>query len=318
VIETLGDQLERSGFTVFYAGTKLNPILRLAEMIYKTVWLRKKADYVLIDTYSTSAFWYAFIVSLVCRVAHLRYIPILHGGNLPERLKKSPLASDRLFRYSYANVAVSGYLNHEFKKVGYKANVIPNNIDLSKYPFRRRAKALPKLLWVRSFHSHYNPAMAADVLEKLIKTFKDAELCMVGPDKDGSLKEFIEYVKSKELTNRIVITGKLSKEEWIKLSENYDFFLNTTNYDNTPVSVIEAMALGMCVISTNPGGIPYLLHDKIDACLVQTGDAEEMANQVSLLIQNKRASSTMSISARRTAEKFDWAQVKELWFNLLK
>ncbi len=47
-----------------------------------------------------------------------------------------------------------------------------------------------------------------------------------------------------------------------------DIFLNTTNVDNTPVSVIEAQAAGLCVVSTNVGGIPFLLENGKDALLV--------------------------------------------------
>ena len=46
-----------------------------------------------------------------------------------------------------------------------------------------------------------------------------------------------------------------------------DVFLNTTNYDNTPVSVLEAMACGLPLVSTNVGGIPYLLEDGKTALL---------------------------------------------------
>ena len=98
-------------------------------------------------------------------------------------------------------------------------------------------------------------------------------LCMIGPDRDGSMAEFIKYAESKGVIERIKITGKLSKEEWIKVSEDYDFFINTTNIDNTPVSVIEAMALGLIVVSTNPGGIPFLLTADKDSILVEPGDS---------------------------------------------
>ena len=56
---------------------------------------------------------------------------------------------------------------------------------------------------------------------------------------------------------KITITGILRKAEWIELSKDYDVFINTTNVDNMPVSVIEAMALGMPIVSTNVGGIPF-------------------------------------------------------------
>ena len=255
VIETLGYNLEQSGFMVYYAGTKLNPGLRLFEMISKTTRLRKKVNYVLIDTYSTSAFWYAFIIGFICHAFHLRYIPILHGGNLPARIKKSIWASNMLFKNSYANVAVSDYLKYEFDKAGFKTVSIPNNIDISAYPFTLRNNPRPKLLWVRSFHRQYNPNMALVVLAELLKRFPDAQLCMVGPNYDGSLELFEQYSIALDCSEKVRITGLLPRDAWVNLSKDYDFFINTTNVDNTPLSVIEAMSLGMLVISTNAGGL---------------------------------------------------------------
>ena len=80
---------------------------------------------------------------------------------------------------------------------------------------------------------------------------------MVGPDKDGSLEKTKQYAKEKGVLHRVRFTGGLSKTEWIELSKDYNIFINTTNVDNTPVSVMEAMALGFPVISTNVGGVPF-------------------------------------------------------------
>src|SRR5207302_287455 len=59
-----------------------------------------------------------------------------------------------------------------------------------------------------------------------------------------------------------------------------DIFLNTTNCDNTPVSEMEAMACGLPVVSTNVGGIPYLVEDGESALLTPPADAEAMSNAV--------------------------------------
>ncbi|MFZ2338126.1 MAG: glycosyltransferase family 4 protein [Bacteroidales bacterium] len=318
VIETLGPLLEAEGYRVFYAGTKKNQVLRLAEMLFRTLTRGRKANYILIDTYSTSAFWYAYLIGRLANMPGKKYIPILHGGDLPSRIKKSKRACDRLFLKSYVNVAVSGYLEHEFEKAGYKTAVIPNSIDITEYTFRLRDHTRPQLLWVRSFHRQYNPNMAADVLAELLKSYPDAELCMVGPDKDGSMKEFREYIRQKGIEDHVKITGRLSKEEWIRLSADYDFFINTTNVDNTPVSVIEAMALGMCVISTDPGGIPYLLNDGTDSFLVKSGDHKAMADKISQILSNHDLVASPSEAARHKAESFDWHQVRGKWTELLR
>ena len=317
VIETLGPLLEKEDYAVIYAGTRKNPFLRLAEMLWKTATNGSKVDYILIDTYSTSAFWYAYLTGGLSKILGTKYIPILHGGDLPKRLQRSKRACDKLFNNSYANVAVSGYLNHEFEKVGYKTVVIPNSIDISKYPFKLREQSRPKLLWVRSFHRQYNPLMAADVLAGLLQIHPDAELCMVGPDKDGSLGEFKDYIRQKGIEEHVKITGKLSKEDWISLSENYDFFINTTNVDNTPVSVIEAMALGLCIVSTNPGGVRYLVIDQQEAILVNTGDAGSLTAGICFLLQNHERYIQIVTAARLKAASFDWNNVRALWLSLL-
>jgi len=159
--------------------------------------------------------------------------------------------------------------------------------------------------------------MAADVLKELLKTHPDAELCMVGPDKDGSMEEFKNYVEGKDLADHVTITGKLSKQDWIDLSSDYDFFINTTNVDNTPVSVVEAMALGLCVVSTNPGGIPYLLSDDVDASLVDVDDSVGMAERIDVIIASPEKGRKYSTLAREKAESFDSELVMDLWKMLL-
>jgi len=317
VIETLGKQLKESGYNVSYAGNSRSQLLRMVEMIYKILTVGRRVDYILIDTYSTLAFWYAYLTGGLSKILGTKYIPILHGGDLPKRLQRSKRACDKLFNNSYANVAVSGYLNHEFEKVGYKTVVIPNSIDISKYSFKLREQSRPKLLWVRSFHRQYNPLMAADVLAGLLQIHPDAELCMVGPDKDGSLGEFKDYIRQKGTEEHVKITGKLSKEDWISLSENYDFFINTTNVDNTPVSVIEAMALGLCVISTNPGGIPFLVQDGVDAKLVNPQNSSLMIRTVDYLLKNPEDVVQLSVNARKKAEQFDVNVIIPAWKDLL-
>lgn len=316
VIETLGPLLEKEGYEVSYAGIYKNKILRLLEIVFKTLTTGKRVDYILIDTYSTSAFWFAYLTGRLAKLIGTKYIPLLHGGDLPARLKKSPGACRKLFGNSQTNVAVSGYLKYEFEKYGYRTVLIPNSIDISLYPFGKREKLLPNLLWVRSFHRIYNPLMAADVLAELKKKYPAATLCMVGPDKDGSMKSFSDYVEKKGIKDSAKITGKLSKEEWIQLSENYDIFINTTNYDNTPVSVIEAMALGLPVVSTDPGGIPYLLQDGHDALLVKPGDYIEMTGKIIHLMENQNLALKITLNAREKAESFDWNEIKKKWIRL--
>ncbi len=316
-IETLGLQLESLGFEVIYASDKKNKTGRLLHMLWSVWKYRHRVDSVLIDAYSKQAFYFALFSAWICRLAGLDYYPILHGGNLPERLKSNPYLSKSIFAHSKTNIAPSNYLKSAFDRAGFRTTFIPNNISLNLYPFKERTTFKPALLWVRSFDSIYNPQMAILVLEKLLRIYNEATLCMVGPDKDGSLQLCKELVQEKQLEEQVVFTGRLPKAEWHTLSEQFDIFINTTNADNTPVSVIEAMALGLPVVSTNVGGIPYLLDNGKDALLVPPEDADEMTEAIGNIVDNPTLGRILSKAAREKAESFDWEVVKEQWKELL-
>ena len=80
-------------------------------------------------------------------------------------------------------VAPSAYLVRALAPYQFHVQLIPNVINLSKYPYRLRQVIQPRLLWMRSFHSIYNPLMAIRVLEKLKKEFPGACLVMGGTGK---------------------------------------------------------------------------------------------------------------------------------------
>ena len=161
------------------------------------------------------------------------------------------------------------------------------SIDIKNYNFKHRLKCKPKLLWVRSFHNVYNPEMAIYVLLDLLKKYPESKLCMIGPEKDGSLKNCKIIVEKYNITEKVKFAGFLPKDQWIDLSSKYDIFINTTDFDNQPVSVIEAMALGFPVVTTNVGGLQYLHDDGVDALMVKKNDIEGMSHAIERIITDK-------------------------------
>lgn len=315
-IETLSVLLEQSDFEVYCASDKKYLFFRMFEMIKAIILYRNKVSYILIDTYSTKAFWYAFSCSQVARFFKIKYIPILHGGNLPQRLKKNPKISRLIFANAYQNVSPSDYLKQVFEANGFFNVVfIPNSIEIQKYNYKERALFQPKLLWVRAFATIYNPKMAVAVLQQLQVYYPEATLTMVGPDKDGSLQITKDFANQKGVF--VTFTGQLSKEAWWDLAAEHDVFINTTHYDNTPVSLLEAMALGLPVVSTNVGGISYLLTDKKNALLVPDQDVDQMTKAIVYLLSDYEYGCAQVRNARNFVSHFDWKEVKQLWKQLL-
>ena len=318
MVETLGELLAEH-YEVFRASSKRLPLLRLVDMLFTLFKLRKRIGIVIIDTYSSKAFYYAWAVALLARLLGKPYIPILHGGDLPRRLQRHPVLCRSIFAFSQVNVAPSEYLCRAFIEAGFQnTELIPNYINISLYPFLLRPSVRPRLLWVRSFHQTYHPEMALKVLALLLPKYPDACLCMVGPDKDGSLERCKLLAAELGIEDKVEFTGLLDKSAWVRLSVQYDIFINTTNFDNTPVSVIEAMALGLPVVSTNAGGLPYLLTHRHDALLTPIGQEKDFATAIEYLINNADFAQVLAQNARQKVASFDWTVLQKRWYKLIE
>ncbi len=316
-IDTLGEQLKAS-YNVVTCSAVPNKIMRFLDMIRYIVKYRKECELLIVDTYSTWNFYYALMTAFFGKLFGIPYIPILHGGNLPQRIQKHPRSSKYLFGGSAVNITPSIYLKEAFEKEGYKTLYIPNNIELEKYEFKLREKIEPKILFVRSFAKIYNTPMAIKVFETIIQKYPNASLCMVGPDRDGSLESTKALAKEAGLENRVIFTGGLPKEEWIALAKDYDIFINTTNFDNLPVSIVEAMALGFPIVSTNVGGLSYLIEDGVDGLMVDKNDDKAMIAKIEELLENPNLCKTLSVNARKKADTYAWSVIKEQWDKAIK
>lgn len=304
-------------FNVFKASGQKNRVLRLLDMMMAFLRYRRRYQVVIIATYSTLNFWYAWVISQICRVFRKKYVAYLHGGNLPERIKNTPAASRQVFKYSAANIAPSRYLQSGFESAGFKASFIPNFLSLDHYIFIERSVLRPRFLWVRAFEKTYHPEMTIRVFHEISRKYPDASLCMVGPDKDGSMANCRKLIRNLGLDNQVKLTGQLAKEAWIALAPEYDIFISTTNFDNTPVSLLEAMALGLPVVSTAVGGVPFLLGHGKTGMLSPAGNISAMVENIEQLIENKSFAREIACNARQQVTAYDWKLVRQMWLNLL-
>jgi glycosyltransferase involved in cell wall biosynthesis len=287
---------------------------RLLDMV-KTVY-RRRREYAVaqVDVFSGSAFLWAEAVCAVLRRLGKPCILTLRGGNLPEFARRHPVRVRRLLRGAQAVTAPSRYLYERMAPYRPDLRLLPNALDLRAYPFRLRRNPAPGLVWLRAFHEIYNPSLGPKVLARLLPEFPDARLTMVGPDKgDGSLERARQTARDLGIAERVCFPGGVAKTEVPDWLQKGDIFLNTTNVDNTPVSVLEAMACGLCVVSTNVGGLPYLLNHEQDALLVPPDDAAAMASAVRRVLAEPGLSERLSANGRAKAGQHDWSVVLPQW-----
>jgi glycosyltransferase involved in cell wall biosynthesis len=242
---------------------------------------------------------------------------MLHGGNLPAFSASRKERVSRLLSSAAVVTAPSRYLLDRMREYRSDIQLIPNAIDLGAYPLSARTAAPSRIVWMRAFHDTYNPELAVRAMARVIAEFPNIHLTMAGPDKgDGSLQRVKALVEEFGLSKNVAIAGSIPKKEVPALLASANIFLNTTRTDNTPVSVIEAMACGLSIVSTNVGGVPYLLDSERNALLVPSEDVAAMAAALSRLLRDAAFSNSLAAQARRDAERFDWKIVTPQWERL--
>ena len=315
--EDLAARLEAAGAGVLRASSLMFRPARMADMTGAALGVRGDYRVAVIDVYSGRAFLWA---NVAARLAKMRGRPVLlalHGGRLPEYARRHGERLRRLLQLADAVVAPSGYLRDALAPWRSDILVIPNAVEVERYPLRLRTRAEARLVWLRSFHEIYNPVMAVEVLARVQAKLPEARLLMYGADKDGSLEKVREAARRLGVEDALAVRNAIPKLAVGAALAEADVFLNTANIDNMPVSVVEAMACGLCIVSTNAGGVPYLVEDGVDGLLVRPGDAEGMARAVLRILGEEGLSVRLSAMARRKAERHDWGPVLKVWLDLL-
>jgi glycosyltransferase involved in cell wall biosynthesis len=94
-----------------------------------------------------------------------------------------------------------------------------------------------------------------------------------------------------------------------------DIYLNCSEIDNMPGSIIEAFACGLPVVTTNAGGIPYIVTDQQTGLLVQRGDDRGIANAALRLLKDPTLADSIIQRARQQCEKYQWIAVRQQWVD---
>ncbi len=319
VSEDLASTLSAAGWPVRWASEKPGRLAKVLDMV-GAVW-RWRDEYAVahVEVYSGPAFRWAELTCGLLRRLGKPYLLTLHGGDLPTFAQRHPERVRRLLRSAVNVTTPSRYLLEQLVEYRADLRLLPNPLRLAAYRFRPRTRPTPRLLWLRAFHTLYNPALALHALAQLKTDYPAIHLAMAGPDKgDGCRQAMQQIVAELKLADCVALRGAIPKPEVPAFLEQGDIFLNTTNTDNAPVSVLEAMACGLCIVSTNVGGIPYLLEHEHDALLVPPADPLAMAAAVSRILSDSQLAERLSHNARRKAEQFDWATILPLWEGLLQ
>lgn len=310
--QILADAFAADGWAVISVSSHINRTYRLADII-KTIFTRRnEISLVVLEVYSGLSMVLADAASSLCRLLNLPLIAVLHGGNLPDFTQRYPSWTKRVLGYADRLVAPSPFLAEKLGFLNSEIEVIPNVLQIENYKFRLRSEIAPRLIWMRSFHPIYNPQLAVKAFAEVQRLYPQASLVMAGIDK-GIENDVKNLAQTLGLKDSVRFAGFLDLKAKSREFSAADVYLNTNRIDNMPVSVIEAAALGLPVVATNVGGVPYLLQNGENGLLVADDDKKAMAEAILQLLSDARLTEKISRNGRLLAEKSAWKSVKVQW-----
>lgn len=316
ICEELAERLGSQGWEVVHASGFLNRPLRLLDMLSAPLRFRRTYATAVIDVFSGLSLVWAVAASLSVRVCGKPYVMVLHGGALDPAAAYARWLRNAM-KHASQVVTPSRRLASLFSSSVLPVRWIPNGLDVARYPFRLRVEPQPRLVWLRALHEIYNPGLAVRTLA-MLGEWPKATLALYGRlSRRPAAREIDRLAGALGVRDRTLLAGPVPKARVPHVLAAHDIFLNTTQFESFGVSVLEAGACGLCIVTTNVGELPYVWQHDHDALLVPPNDPEAMAAAVRRILTEPDLAARLSENARRKAEQFDWSAVLPQWESLL-
>lgn len=223
-----------------------------------------------------------------------------------------PKANGFVFQTDEAKSYFDGIV--DFNKT--KSEIIYNPVNENFMCDRYEGKRDKEIVSVGRFEKQKNFMLLLESFAIVHKKFPDYKLVIYG---DGSLRnEYEEFIKNNALVDYVELPGIISdvKDKIIKSS----LFVMSSDYEGMPNSLIEAMCLGLTVISTDCpcGGPKMLINNKKNGLLVKVGDKEELTQAMLLLLNDEHLRNLYGREAVKIVDKVNPNNICKKWKNFIE
>jgi glycosyltransferase involved in cell wall biosynthesis len=282
-----------------------------------TLFVRLPA-YDVVQVYSASYFSFVIAPLPAVLIAKLYGKPVIlhyHSGEAEDHLRGWPRTTRPIMRLVDEIVVPSGFLVEVFTRFGFRARAIFNLVDTSRFRFRDRQPLRPLFMTNRLIEPLYNISCVLRAFALIQQRYPEARLTIAS---HGWMRpQLEEEARSLGLKNT-VFTGRVPPEEMPDVYDAHDIFLNATDIDNMPSSIIESYSCGLPVVTTNVGGIPHILAHEATGLMIQRNDHQAMAASAIRLLEDQELASSIIRNARKECAKYTWSQVRNDWIELYR
>jgi glycosyltransferase involved in cell wall biosynthesis len=264
-----------------------------------------------------SASYFSFLLAPLPAIAVARALgrPVVlnyRSGEAPDHLSRSAVARAVLGHVD-ENVVPSRYLVDVFEGFGIKASIVPNIVDLACFSYRERNPLRPRLLSTRNFAPLYSVDCTLRAFRLVQDRRPDATLTLVGA---GPEEQALRRLAGDLRVGSVAFVGAVPPGEIASWYRTNDIYIQSPNIDNMPMSIVEAFASGLPVVSTNAGGVPAIVADGIHGLLAPVGDHSMLAAHVLHLLDDPSLARRLAEAAYATAVSCTWSAVRGQWLQV--
>jgi glycosyltransferase involved in cell wall biosynthesis len=251
----------------------------------------------------------------VARAFNKRVVLHYHSGEADDHLANWGALVHPWLRLAHRIVVPSDYLREVFANYGYDAHVIPNVVDLSQFAYRERNVLRPRLLSTRNLEPHYRVDVIVEAFARLQRQVPDATLTIAGY---GSEEPRLRSLVATHRLQDVRFVGKVDPAVMPRLYDEADIYLNASVVDNQPVSILEAFAAGLPVISTPTGDIQSMVKHEQTGLIVPPLDPDAMAAAVQWMLQHPERAKEFARQAHLSTSRYIWPSVRAAWADIYR
>lgn len=284
-------------------------------LLYLATLLRRMPRCDVAHVFSTAYFSFLLAPMPAVLIAKLFGKPVLlnyHSGEAEDHLRRSRLAR-KVIGLAERVIVPSSYLVDVFAKFGIRAQAVSNTVDLARYGFRARLPLRPVLVSNRNLEPMYNVECTLRAFKLIRAELPEARLLVAG---DGGQRGRLRALARELGVEQVEFRGKVAPDQMPALYGEADVFINSSLIDNMPLSIIEAFAAGLPVVTSDAGGIPYIVEDERNGLVVRCGDERALAEAVLRLFREPGLATRLLTAARADCSRYTWGTVRGEWLRL--
>jgi glycosyltransferase involved in cell wall biosynthesis len=252
-------------------------------------------------------------------IAHFRSVRTVvhyHGGEAAKFFERQFRIVRPTLKTASAVIVPSGFLRGIFDRWNVRTEIVPNIVDLARFRPGTRSAGRLHVIVTRNLEDVYDIPTAIQAFAVIHDQFACATLSIAGSG--PKLHGLQELCRNLGIVASVTFTGQLDGEQMSQLYAGADLLLNPSLADNLPVSILEALASGVPIISTDVGGISFLVENERTGLLVPPRDADAMASAALRLLRDDELFARLRANGLRTAQAYSWPEVRDRLFKVYR